>query len=301
MSLQYWPLGFADSPSYAAPLTPLASFPPASTVEGQILRPAEVPRVELMASGGMWLPRGGRQVLQSRYNNPVTIQAIGTNLAERIGPFPGGLVRANMALLCRIMWDFPAIATVGSRRIRVTVGGIGHSFSDPLLIAQFASNVSSLTARGEIEAHLNIVSDSLASHVSSPASNVGGLAFGVNAYLMTANGLYGPTVDFSQPWDIAVWLESVNETAITITGATWSGGFATYTTSAVHNYAVADKTTVAGISPSGWNGVFVMDAIPSSTQFRVPMASDPGAYVSGGTSSRISNVILRSYMAALEG
>jgi hypothetical protein len=41
---------------------------------------------------------------------------------------------------------------------------------------------------------------------------------------------------------------------------------------------------VAGATPSGWNGTFRITAVPTTTTFRVAMATNPGAYVSGAYS-----------------
>ena len=59
----------------------------------------------------------------------------------------------------------------------------------------------------------------------------------------------------------------------------------------------------AGVTPSGYNipaGAIVL-SVPTTTQFTVALAADPGAYTSGGTSSRISNVISQSYVLELVG
>jgi hypothetical protein len=76
---------------------------------------------------------------------------------------------------------------------------------------------------------------------------------------------------------------------------------ATYTTSANHTLAVGDKDVISGITPSGYNGTFIVSAVGSPTTFSVPMAANPGTYTSGGSSSRISNVISQSYELALVG
>ena len=283
MTLERWPLGFDDSPSYAAPLIPFASFPAALTVEGQIRRPAELPHVELIALGGIWRPRGGRQVLAQRHNNPVTRQDTSLGLIETIGTFPGGLVRAGMSLSAEIWVDHSGISTAN----RVAVWRVGNNDTSQINI-----NSSGTDLNTRIMGRLLAANDGAGPHKSLR---------GIVATYPNAGNSQNNTVDFAAPWTSDIEAQSVNETAITITGATWSGGFATYTTNVAHNYAVADKTTVAGISPSGWNGVFVMDAIPSSTQFRVPMAADPGAWVSGGTSSRISNLRILSYVMELWG
>ena len=74
----------------------------------------------------------------------------------------------------------------------------------------------------------------------------------------------------------------VQGAAWTITGATWSAGVATFTTSAPHDMLVGQPGTVTGVTPSGYNCVdqFITDLTAST--FSVAM-SDPGAYVSGGT------------------
>jgi hypothetical protein len=194
----------------------------------------------------------------------------------------------------RIMMDVRVNHAGISTTPRYAIVRIGNSGS----MQNFGEGNSNNSVSAAINANarfsnvLDVLSDTSAAHRG------GFLSF---SSFGSATSRYNPTVDFSLPWYADISMISVAENAITITGATWSGGFATYTTDVAHNYAVANKTTVAGISPSGWNGVFVMDAIPSSTQFRVPMAADPGAYVSGGTSSRISNLRILSYVMELWG
>jgi len=93
------------------------------------------------------------------------------------------------------------------------------------------------------------------------------------------------------------------EAAVNISSASWAGGTATVNTSAPHTLAVGDKTVIAGVTPSGWNipdGAIVL-SVPTSTQFTVALAADPGTYTSGGTSSRISNVIVYSTTVRLIG
>jgi hypothetical protein len=154
-----------------------------------------------------------------------------------------------------------------------------------------ASISSAINANARFSTVLDVLSDTSAVHR-------GGL---VSFYSFThAVPRKDPTVDFSLPWYADISMISVAETAITITGATWSAGVATYTTSAPHTLAVADKTVVSGITPSGWNTTEIVSAVGSSTTFSVPMAADPGAYTSGGQSSRISNMESQSYVLTLE-
>ncbi len=75
---------------------------------------------------------------------------------------------------------------------------------------------------------------------------------------------------------------------VVITDASWSGGFTTVTTSGGHGLAIGDPVTIAGVTPGGYNGTFlVTDVLPPafpfdpSTQFRYALASSPGTYVEG--------------------
>lgn len=222
-------------------------------------------------------------MLAQRHNNPVTRQDTSLGLIETIGTFPGGLVRAGMSISNEIWVDHSGISSSNRVAIWKVEGGDTSQIN-------IGSSGTDLNTR--IMGRLIAANDGAGPHKSLR---------GLLSTYPNAGSSQNNTVDFSAEWTTQINGQSANETAITITGATWSGGFATYTTDVAHNYAVADKTTVAGISPSGWNGVFVMDAIPSSTQFRVPMAADPGAYVSGGTSSRISNLRILSYVMELWG
>ena len=293
MSLQRWPLGFADSPSYAAPLTPWASFPPASTVEGQIRRPEELPHVSLIALGGIWRPLGGRQVLKARYINPVTIQDLTANgvLVERIGPFPGGLVRAGMSLSMTLKFSHPGVGNF-NRGVWLRAGAANAVLDQSRSFSSVSSAVTNTTAAGVMIGSLDVLSDISASHRGYLNGNVG---------LTFSSAIHPLTVDFSQPWDAAIYAQSGAENAITITGASWIAGQAGYFTSAAHGYAIGDKVTVAGITPTGYNGTFIIVDVLDSTTIVVDMPVDPGAWVSGGTSARISPVTSQSYSLELWG
>jgi hypothetical protein len=78
---------------------------------------------------------------------------------------------------------------------------------------------------------------------------------------------------------------------LTITAASWSsanGGQATFTTSTANSGGQVNANqyiTVASASPSGYNGSWLLTAIPNGTNLTVAMPSNPGAWVSGGTLS----------------
>jgi hypothetical protein len=72
------------------------------------------------------------------------------------------------------------------------------------------------------------------------------------------------------------------DVAYTVSAATWTSSVATLTFTADHCFIVGDTVTVAGISPSGYNGTFTITA-KTSTTISYALASNPGSYTSGGT------------------
>lgn len=74
------------------------------------------------------------------------------------------------------------------------------------------------------------------------------------------------------------------DVGFTVTGATWASNVATVTFNANHCWAVGDTVTIAGISPSGYNGTFVITAVTATT-VSYALGSNPGSYSSGGTGS----------------
>jgi hypothetical protein len=269
---------------------PGVSFPP--SVRDKSILVTDVgpaPGIELVTDGRVWRPRGGRQTLAARFRNPVTVQSTSQQVAETMGPFPGGLVRAGMRIMMDVRVNHAGISTTP----RYAIVRIGNSGS----MQNFGEGNSNNSVSAAINANarfsnvLDVLSDTSAVHR-------GGLkSFTSFFHAITRQD---PTVDFSLPWYADISMISVAENAITITGATWSAGVATYTTSAPHTLAVADKTVVSGITPSGWNTTEIVSAVGSSTTFSVPMAVAPGAYTSGGQSSRISNMESQSYVLTLE-
>ncbi len=297
-----WLAAARAAAGYSAPLVPFASFPAALAVEGQIRRPAELPHVSLIALGGLWLPLGGRQVLAMRMRNPVTVQDLSSGgvVAERIGPFPGGLVRAGMQIRVKLAFKSGAIGT-GARVGRLYAGPPGASG----MIGQFAywqNLANSPYSDGELLSRIDVLADGSANHRANPSS-AASLTTLADGYQTTSgyNPWLLPLVDFSAPWEVAVVMQSAAETPVVITGATWAAGVATYTTSAAHTLAVGDKTVLSGNTPTGYNATVIVKGVPDSTHFTADMASDPGPWSAGGQSSRISNMISQSYVLELIG
>lgn len=76
---------------------------------------------------------------------------------------------------------------------------------------------------------------------------------------------------------------NTSEVAISVTEATWSQGYATYTTASAHNFAGSPFPTITGITPSGYNQGPCQGSVIDTTHFICALASDPGSYISGGS------------------
>ena len=84
--------------------------------------------------------------------------------------------------------------------------------------------------------------------------------------------------------------EAVSRTASIATA--WAGGAATITTTSAHGLSVGNTVTIAGFSPSGYNGAVTVASVPTTTTFTYTLATDPGttAAVAGGTPSNLGRI-----------
>ena len=298
MGIEYWDQSFGNTPAVA-----FSNIPPAAGNGGKVLRVsgAGIGRdIWLESNGTIWRPLNGSAVLYARNLNPITIQNLTEQTAETLGPFPGGLVRAGMRVEINTDFDAGGLGT-GSRVIRHYIGAAGGSTQ---LIGYFWNSFSATEAHGEMKSFTEALADTNSKHRAGPSNASGGGLALANGYFIRGGGGFVrlfPTVDFSQPWELRVSMQSAAETAVTITGATWVGGVATFTTSAEHTLAVGDKTTVALVTPTDWNDTYIVTAVPDSTHFSVAKPVEPAAYTSGGNSSRISNMILNAVTVTLRG
>ena len=269
-----------------------ANLPPASQVPGRTYRVSDVgpaPGILLTSDGTKYRPAGGRQVIAMRTTNPVTVQDLAGAVAETIGPFPGGLVAVGQRLELKSNYSISGLGN-GVRDVRFLV-----NTTDPNNFSAVASTATSNADLWGILYGVQEIGPSL-SAVLGRRRNGGGLAVGSIGY-----GTF--SIDLSSDWSAYIHLRSAAETAVNISSATWAGGIATFNTAADHTLAVGDKTVIAGVTPTGWNipaGAIVL-SVPTTTQFTVALAADPGTYSTGGTSSRISNMISQSYVLELVG
>lgn len=71
--------------------------------------------------------------------------------------------------------------------------------------------------------------------------------------------------------------------ALAVSTIAWASSVATVTTSAKHGLAVEDRFTLSGVTPSGYDGDYTVASVADTTHFTYALASNPGAYSSGGT------------------
>ena len=291
MSLRYWPPGYWGRADGVTAL-PLADFPPAAGNSGLILGASNVgpaPGIQLVSNGTIWRPVNGSAVLAMRSANPVTVQNTAGLVAETLGPFPGGLVRADMRIELDLLWTATAVSG-GTRFANLRIGNSAPANN-------FAWN--SMTTNngtylvGRTSGIVGVVSNTSATHN-------GAIGSGGGSFLTGSGNQTNPTVDFSQPWIAEIHFQSATETAKTITGTTWASQVATANCTG-HTLAVGDKTTIADVNPSGYNGQVIVTGVPDANTFTYALATDPGSAGTGGTSSRISNVVSRSYVLTLFG
>lgn len=79
-----------------------------------------------------------------------------------------------------------------------------------------------------------------------------------------------------------------------ITSATWAGGTATINTTAAHGLTTGDYVEITGVTPAAYNVRGTVTVVDTDT-FTIAIASDPGAYTSGGTVKTIYSLIKIRY------
>lgn len=71
-----------------------------------------------------------------------------------------------------------------------------------------------------------------------------------------------------------------------VTPVTPSLGYAQFTTSAAHGFSVGDAIVIAGVTPSGYNGQYVVYSAPSTTTFVIETTQVAAATLSSATAKR---------------
>jgi len=101
-----------------------------------------------------------------------------------------------------------------------------------------------------------------------------------------------PAGEHTAPSDATSWDLSALETAplntFTVTNASWAGGIATLTVASTRGLRVKEEIGVTGMNPAGYNTALAAITALTATTVSYALASNPGAFVAGGTLSRIA-------------
>jgi hypothetical protein len=96
---------------------------------------------------------------------------------------------------------------------------------------------------------------------------------------------WGTTTDTDGSDDNTHYLGS---SGVAVTGATWAAGTATATTASPHEFAVGQVVLMSGLVPAAYNGTLTVSTIPSATQFRYALPSNPGPSTIAGQAKAVS-------------
>lgn len=121
-------------------------------------------------------------------------------------------------------------------------------------------------------------------------------------YRLTLDSTGGTTaeelVEGVQDMQITYGVDTSSLAAATgITAASWASNRITFT-SAGHGLLVGDWVTIAGVTPSGYNGYYKVEVVPDADTFSVTQATAPGAFTSAGTAQKASDRSIDVYRTA---
>lgn len=84
-------------------------------------------------------------------------------------------------------------------------------------------------------------------------------------------------------------LAVTTESSKTITAMSWTAGVVSVSAT-THGFSVGDVITVAGATPSGYNGVYVVKDVPTTGTFTFALVTNPGVMTVPGTATYGTNV-----------
>lgn len=83
-------------------------------------------------------------------------------------------------------------------------------------------------------------------------------------------------------------METTLDNTFTVTGSAWAAGIATLAVASTRGLRVGEEVSVAGMNPSGFNTAGSVITALDATHVSYAVAVNPGAFVAGGTISRIA-------------
>ena len=151
----------------------------------------------------------------------------------------------------------------------------------------------------EIDTRLNSTANCTGSNRNDPSANHMAIVYWGAAATTTDDNCHGSTAGTlgsgSQPLNPRTLSTSATTPATTVasvSSATWSSNVAVITTAAAHGQSSDQQVTIAGITPTGYNGNYAVKVI-DATHLAYSLATNPGTYASAGTvatSAGIKNV-----------
>lgn len=246
--------------------------------------------IVLVTDGTKWRPFGGSQLLAKMTSGSVTTQSLTTTLIEATPTFPAGLMVPGLSLDIRILYSLPAIGTA-PRNVSITAGPPATGVINPVIFVN-GSVVSGMIMNGSAHALLTCLTTNGPQRITPLFST------GIQTNVTQSDT--SSSINFGAEWNLSFAGVSCAETAQTGVTATWAAGVATFTKTA-HGYAVGDKIVTTTFTPTGYNGTLIVASVPTADTWTAAIVADPGGAGSGGTSSRISNVMLRDYSVMLVG
>lgn len=163
--------------------------------------------------------------------------------------------------------------------------------SIPLALAYITSSSAvAITDYRKLVTSVNgvYIYDSTLTGVSQPTLPEGSLSYNTNTNTLqyyTAAAAAGSGTTISSLYAAT--------TGGATTAASGTGTVATITTTSAHGLSVGDTVVVSGVTPTGYNGTFIVTAVPSTTQFSY-LDSATGSQTIAGTVSVPYGTVSRS-------
>lgn len=217
-----------------------------------------------------------------------------TTISYAVAVNPGAYVSGGTVTLTDIVQggSTALLETVsGSRTVTVTLPGNTFSVGQAFTILQ-STTVGGVTLYGDYtideitdveNGKFTIVAPNQASSTASGyvGNDIAQIKYVYGAGALPTSSGYGNGAYGAGGYGKGV--TSSGNRSISVSGATWSGGTATVTTSTGYDIPVGSTVKISGINPSGYNGAEITVTASTSNTISYAVGTNPGAYVSGGT------------------
>jgi hypothetical protein len=107
---------------------------------------------------------------------------------------------------------------------------------------------------------------------------------GNDPWLIETGQIFSPN---EAPFTPTTITGQLTQKTISNSSLSWSGGTVTVTTAAPHPFVNGNSVTISGVTPSGYNGTFLVASHPDSTHLTYALVSDPGTETVAGSTIAI--------------